>query len=778
MTTSTQQEPSVWWLRMACFFFFAGLSCYTPLLAAHLQWLGFDLQEIGIINLIASTGAALGLLLAATWTPRYGHRSNLAVAVLMAAFCGAGLILVPRLNERLHGRSETERPVAEILCRPEGSALFFRKCGDTCELDAVARTELSVSDCRFEPQSRLPVHFIDWINRFALTNINGGKGSDGADDDLSEPERGDLPQKIPVQPSGFEDQFHPSDVETDETLLPGQSGNPPSGVAPYEYDYDENHRLDDVQEIERRRRKRQSIPLMDDAGQLPPALQIDDEFEIAEKADLPYTSSPHICFSSYSSSTTTCHVFTGTNHLFRFNTSFYSGITHNGQCFYSLNYDDVDNQILSELRCRSNKPNHQVRCRAEGMKLRASVTRNGTSTCHGRAPDSNFHLVFWLYLIFRTCGEMAIIATVLLLRIVTLSEDHDGAVSASGWMTQRRSSLVLWWMWALFGLVAMAPLAGWIADVVSFGIAFLLGSVMLGLTAFCIALSPNALPPRPHPMLEATLASIEDEPEDSNGVTPPLYRIRGRDLRAILSDGTAVLILLFMSLLGMAAAVNPTIFYWHLLELGSTRLMLGASVTAQWLPVAPLVLLLSGWLWKRCGHRYIFIIGLLLYSIRFLGYTMLDQYVWIVVIETLEPLCSLWMLLTAAARIERLECRYRDVGIGRDRWHSWKVNTWALVILFHYSIGRALGGLVSSLAAHHFGLVRVFVGAALICLFVAACWFLWIHLKSPCQSRRRKNFKIVDNTSPSSPKETAEPPRRRNEAEQERKQKLLRSSPV
>lgn len=66
---------------------------------------------------------------------------------------------------------------------------------------------------------------------------------------------------------------------------------------------------------------------------------------------------------------------------------------------------------------------------------------------------------------------------------------------------------------------------------------------------------------------------------------------------------------------------------------------------------------------------------------------MLDQYVWIVVIETLEPLCSLWMLLTAAERIERLECRYRDVGIGRDRWHSWKVNTWALVILFHYSLG-------------------------------------------------------------------------------------------
>lgn len=55
--------------------------------------------------------------------------------------------------------------------------------------------------------------------------------------------------------------------------------------------------------------------------------------------------------------------------------------------------------------------------------------------------------------------------------------------------------------------------------------------------------------------------------------------------------------------------------------------------------------------------------------------------------------------------------------------------------------------MVSSLAAHHFGLVRVFIGAALICLFVAACWFLWIHLKSPCQSSRRKNFSTADAPS-------------------------------
>ncbi len=66
---------------------------------------------------------------------------------------------------------------------------------------------------------------------------------------------------------------------------------------------------------------------------------------------------------------------------------------------------------------------------------------------------------------------------------------------------------------------------------------------------------------------------------------------------------------------------------------------------------------------------------------------MLDQIVWLVVIEMLEPLCSLWMLLTASERIEQLEGRTRVVGhvvIG-DR--SWKVNAWALIILFHYSFG-------------------------------------------------------------------------------------------
>lgn len=223
---------------------------------------------------------------------------------------------------------------------------------------------------------------------------------------------------------------------------------------------------------------------------------------------------------------------------------------------------------------------------------------------------------------------MAIIGSVLLLRIVTLNEDHERLadqqqqqIGGADWLGSRTSSMTIWWIWALLGLAGMAPLAGWIADVVGFGIAFLLGSVMLGLAAFSIALSPPRTRSRPHPMLAATLA-VEEEPDEGKfgcSANPPVHRISSRDLRAILSDGTAVLILVFMLLMGMAAAVIPTAYYWYLLELGASRLILGASVTAQWLVGAPAVLVLSRWLWRRCGHRYIFIIGLLLYSIRFLG---------------------------------------------------------------------------------------------------------------------------------------------------------------
>ena len=86
-----------------------------------------------------------------------------------------------------------ESPLAEILCRPEGSALFFRKCGDTCDLDAARQTELTISDCHFEAESELPGagNYVTLVNKFGAGFIDSGETESGN----SQPERGDLPDK-------------------------------------------------------------------------------------------------------------------------------------------------------------------------------------------------------------------------------------------------------------------------------------------------------------------------------------------------------------------------------------------------------------------------------------------------------------------------------------------------------------------------------------------------------------------------------------------------------
>lgn len=277
-----------------------------------------------------------------------------------------------------------------------------------------------------------------------------------------------------------------------------------------------------------------------------------------------------------------------------------------------------------------------MRCRVEGVKLRASVTerRNGTNGECNRAlssgaesgnnnNNSNFHLSFWLYLVFRTCGEAAVIGAVLLLRIATLTVDDklmSAAFSSNSNNTgsflllstvQRRQQqqlttgcdgdaksisdgggvlvpMVKWWMWGLFGFVIAGPIAGWVADSVGFGIAFLLGSVMFSLAAFCIALAPSP-PPKPRRSTIPGLEQEEEEEDEQNGIlqlgalphdeeeaqhrrrrhhraaaadSVPLHRIATRDLVALVSNKTSLLILFFILFVGMSAATVPTSLYW------------------------------------------------------------------------------------------------------------------------------------------------------------------------------------------------------------------------
>merc|ERR1711911_7728 len=214
-------------------------------------------------------------------------------------------------------------------------------------------------------------------------------------------------------------------------------------------------------------------------------------------------------------------------------------------------------------------------------------------------------------------------------------------------------------------------------------------------------------------------------------------------------------------------------------ELGASRCMLGASMSSALICI-PLVFLLNGWLWKRCGSHYIFIIGLLFCSIRFLGYSLVEEPVFLVAIEMLEPVCSTWMLLTASAHIQRHLAASSRINAFEC---SLQANSWALIIIFHYCFGnfqfrlaisisifvslhiyiffnslkrrnlmielfegRGVGGFLAAVAAHHFGVTDVFIAAAVITLMSAAVWFTCLHAPTTCCAKRSEQSKKKDGS--------------------------------
>jgi len=336
----------------------------------------------------------------------------------------------------------------------------------------------------------------------------------------------------------------------------------------------------------------------------------------------------------------------------------------------------------------------------------------------------------------------------------------------------------MWWIWGLAGLVLFGVVAGVLNDLLGFKIGFLLGSLMFGLSSLMIALSPTPTAPATStahtPPPSAHLQQQQQQEENHSKLVPPEApagftsehhlqqprprpRVSVKDALSIISSSRAVGILMTVLLLGMASGVVPTALHWYFVMLNASRSTLGASLSAA-LICTPLVFPLNEWLWKRCGTHYIFIIGLLFYSIRFLGYSLVEIPVFLVVIETLEPMCSIWMLLTASGRIQRhLAATDRKRPAVSDR--SLQVNSWALVIIFHYCFGRGIGGSLAAMLGHHFGVVDVFIASAMISLTCAAIWFLCVHLVTNCSAKRARTSKKKDELSPSKVGKSSPQPR-------------------
>ena len=216
----------------------------------------------------------------------------------------------------------------------------------------------------------------------------------------------------------------------------------------------------------------------------------------------------------------------------------------------------------------------QVRCRADGVTLRASVTKNETRTCRHHPENVSRSAYsygsFWLYLLFRTVGEMAVIGAVILLYTVTFN--YDIRRSCSEAPVQRCRSQTIWWISGLVALVLLAPVAGFINDTIGFGIGFLLGSLLFGLASLMIAISPTpTTPATPAPILSFASGQQQQQERqqskllDTQQVVPqPTLRqclsVKGALL--VLNYPVAVAILITVLFFGMASGVVSTALHW------------------------------------------------------------------------------------------------------------------------------------------------------------------------------------------------------------------------
>lgn len=213
----------------------------------------------------------------------------------------------------------------------------------------------------------------------------------------------------------------------------------------------------------------------------------------------------------------------------------------------------------------------QVRCRAEGVTLRSSVTKNGTRTCRHDSEKSErlaySYGSFWLYLLFRSVGEMCVIGSVILLYAVTLNYDNRRCSDVVVALQPR--ALYMWWIWGLVGQVALAPLAGYVNDVVGFGVGFLLGSLSLGLASLMIAISPTpTMPVTPAPT--PSFASVSQEEENQSKLLntqqvprPQRQCLSLKGALQVINYPASVAVLVTMLFFGLASGVVPTALHWY-----------------------------------------------------------------------------------------------------------------------------------------------------------------------------------------------------------------------
>lgn len=225
-------------------------------------------------------------------------------------------------------------------------------------------------------------------------------------------------------------------------------------------------------------------------------------------------------------------------------------------------------------------------------------------------PDPLYMVTFWLYLIIRVFHQVAVGLTYVLLDTTTLVLAHQ---NNSNYGRQR--------FWAILATGIFSPICGLVIDRISTQTNSF-GSIIYNYDpAFYFFNALTAIT-----LFKSSLLDIE---------ISALPKNVGKDVKVLLRSGNVWIFLFAVFIMGSCWGFLESFLFIHLEKIGAPTFLLGLTVTVGALVGLPF-LFESDWFVKKIGATQLLILALLVYTVRLVGYSLLENPWWCIPYELME----------------------------------------------------------------------------------------------------------------------------------------------
>ncbi|GAB6027776.1 hypothetical protein CHUAL_002011 [Chamberlinius hualienensis] len=174
----------------------------------------------------------------------------------------------------------------------------------------------------------------------------------------------------------------------------------------------------------------------------------------------------------------------------------------------------------------------------------------------------------------------------------------------------------------------------------------------------------------------------------------------GSYIGRISTSGEVITFFIMMMLLGTVFGFVETFYYWFLYDKGANHLFMGLTLTVGIFPSIPL-LVFGDAIVRKCGHANFIIAAFFAYSIRLLGYSILNDFRYYFPFEVFKVLSHFLMWVAAVTYCEKLGPKVISPTIT------------GTMGFMHNNIGRGIGALIGGYIMNYFGAITSFRVAAI-----------------------------------------------------------------